>query len=270
MNIPDVIKNCTDPNFSLNCESLYYYTTMNTFINNIIKKDEFVLWAGHVDYMKDKMEFEIGMKIIRKLYNNHKIDKAYPLTIENGIKESFPFQLSFSRAFDCYPMWKIYGHDELAVMLELDYKQIKKAYNFVMKCIYKDSKDYKAVMKFLRGNTWFNNKEEIWHFSQIFPFLVKDKHYSYEKEVRIFWQSRKNNGEFKYSVVGNLVKPFKELHFSKDTLKGIVVGPCSKEQFELNLEALSRKLSECGFINPNDPDSFNRNNITQSTILIRS
>lgn len=39
-------------------DELYYYTTLDTFVNGIIRKGEFVLWAGHVDYMEDKQEFE--------------------------------------------------------------------------------------------------------------------------------------------------------------------------------------------------------------------
>ena len=47
-------------------EEIYYYVSSEIFVNGIIRPNELALWAGHVDYMEDQMEFKKGMELIFK------------------------------------------------------------------------------------------------------------------------------------------------------------------------------------------------------------
>lgn len=270
MGIHDIIDKYTDPKCTASFDTLYYYAPISTFLNGILLDGKISLWAGHVDYMEDKMEFEKGMSIIRSI---SEMDQAYTLTIEKSIKNRFPFQLSLSRAKDCYPMWKVYGHGELAVMLILDGKLIRNDYPHIAPCIYEDSEEYCTLRSYIIGKDWLNAKGQpktnrIEFFIAQFPFLAKDKHYSYEQEVRIF-REVKNDDKLNYKVSGNLVKPFKSLEFSKEVLKGVMVSPCSDEEFNLNKKAITLKLIEKGFTNLHYANPFYEDSIVQSEILIR-
>ena len=267
-----IMNQYVDSEHAVTYDTLYYYAPISTFLNGIIQDEDLVLWAGHIDYMEDRMEFKKGMSIIRSITE---MDEAYSRNIEKGIKNRFPFQLSLSRARDCYPMWKIYGHGELAVMLILDGLLIQSLYKYVSPCIYEDSEEYNAICKYLIGGSWLDAEkgrpktELISDFLLQFPYLAKDKHYRYEQEVRIFREIRKDDDKLKYKVSGNLVKPFKEIHFDKEILKGVMIGPCSDEEFELNKKAITLKLLENGFAHFHYSSPFQEDDVTRSDILIR-
>lgn len=97
MDAQTIIKQYVEAEHTAIYDTLYYYAPISTFLNGILKNEELVLWAGHIDYMEDRMEFEKGMSIIRSITE---MDEAYSLNIEKGIKNRFPFQISLSRARD--------------------------------------------------------------------------------------------------------------------------------------------------------------------------
>lgn len=217
------------------------------------------------------MEFQKGMEIIRSITE---MDQAYALTIEHGVKNRFPFQLSLSRARDCYPMWKIYGHGELAVMLMLNYSLMKKEFEFISDCIYEDTEEYETIKRFIEGREWLNQKgqpktNQIEYFLLQFPYLAKDRHYAYEQEVRIFRGVRKNDDKLNYKISGNMVVPYKDFIFPKETLKGIMISPCTDEEFQLNKKAISLKLMEKGFSHLHFSNPLFPDDIVKSEILIR-
>ena len=164
-------------------------------------------------------------------------------------------------------MWKIYGHGELAVMLMLDYKLIKEVCPCIFDCIYEDSDEYMAITKYLkegeRLDTSGNPKRaDLERFLAQFPYLAKDKHYAYEQEIRVFHKISKKGEKLNYRSTGKYVKPFKSLVFPKEVLKGIMIGPGSDEEFDLNKQAITWRLEEQGFDHLAD-------SIVKSDILIR-
>ena len=271
MDINQIIEKYNGTRESTSYDILYYYVRASTFLKDIIKNGDITLWAGHVDYMEDRMEFEKGMAIIRSVTE---LDRAYSLTIENTIKNRFPFQLSLSRARDCYPMWKIYGHGELAVMLMLDYHVIKEQYPFISECIYEGTDEYVTITSFIQGKEWITpngrpKTNEIEKFLAQFPYLAKDRHYAYEQEVRIFRGVRKNDDRLNYMITGNIVKPFKDLVLPKEALKGVMISPCSDEEFLLNKRAIAEKLIERGFTHLHFSNPLQEDSILKSEILVR-
>ncbi len=257
----------------LNCvsqDTLYYYLPASTFLNCVIKNGDITLWGGHVDYMQDQMEFQKGMSIIRSITE---MDRAYSLTIEKGFKNRFPFQLSLSCAKDSYPMWKIYGHDELAVMLMLDYKLIKNKFEFISECIYEGTEEYESIVSFIEGRQWLENRRpktnQIENFLLQFPYLAKSRHYEYEREVRIFREVRRNDEKLNYRISGNKIIPFKDFVFPKETLKSIMISPCSDEEFQLTKQSLGWKLNEQGFSHLHLGNPFFPDDIVKSDILVR-
>lgn len=250
---------------------LYYYAPVSTFLNGIIQNNALALWAGHVDYMEDRMEFEKGMSLIRSI---NRMDKAYAKTIEISVKKRFPFQLSLSRARDCYPMWKIYGHGEPAVMLMLDSRVIWDGYKNISECIYEGSDEYNIFHDYILSEEWIDSKgrpktEDIATLLFQFPYLAKDSHYAYEQEVRIFREVRKSDDKLKYMPSGNIVKPFKELTFHPKALNGVMVGPCSEEDFQLTKQAILLCLVEHGFEHMQFLECNGKERILKSDILVR-
>ena len=271
MSIEDIITKYVKPAQRDQFGLLYYYAPISTFLNGIVQDKALALWAGHVDYMEDRMEFEKGMSLIRSI---DRMDAAYTKTIEISVKRRFPFQLSLSRARDCYPMWKIYGHGELSVMLILDSRVIWDKYKSISECIYEGSDEYDFIRDFIQGEEWLDSKgrpktEDIATLLLQFPYLAKDRHYAYEQEVRIFREVRETGDKLKYKASGNIVKPFKELTFHTKALSGVMVGPCSDEEFQLTKQAILLCLVEHGFEHMQFSDSNDNERIIRSDILVR-
>ena len=67
MNISQIIDKYTNLSAGVSYDTLYYYMPVSTFLNSVIKNGNITLWAGHVDYMEDWLEFQKGMRIIRSI-----------------------------------------------------------------------------------------------------------------------------------------------------------------------------------------------------------
>lgn len=70
------------------------------------------------------------------------------------------------------------------------------------------------------------------------------------------------------------MKPFKEMNFSSEVLKGIMLGPCSEDVYRMNAESLNMMLRINGFdhvrlVYPDDILQMSRNCILKSGITIR-
>ncbi len=234
---------------------LYYYTTLDTFINGIIHCNELILWAGHIDYMEDKEEFEKGWSIIKSLKT---MDRSVALTL-NSIKTCYPYQLSLSLARDSYPMWQIYGSNQPAVMLILDYNLmlgwLNEQFAKLGKCIYEGTKEAELAIAYISDESKIDpqmhlpNNKDYEEFINLFPFLYKGSPYQYEKEIRLFNTVNKEtkSSKLKFKRIGNIVKPFKELHFPPQVLKGIMLSPCPDELYKTNAQSLKMLLHHNGF-----------------------
>lgn len=262
-------------------DELYYYTTLDTFVNGIIRKGEFVLWAGHVDYMEDRQEFEKGLSIVKSI---DVLDSAVALNIGSA-KNRFPYQLSLSMAKDCYPMWHIYGKGMLSVMIILDAEllksNLKDRYARLGECIYEGTEEGRLAEQFVEDLTNIDkhsglpNNHKYYEFISLFPYLYKDSQYNYEREVRIFNSVMDDDAEhMRFKRVGNVVKPFKEMSFRPEVLKGIMLAPCSEEVYRMNAVSLNMMLRINGFnhvhlVYPDDILQMSRNCILKSGITIR-
>jgi len=270
MEINDIIEKYRYGAPILDVDVVYYYRDMQTFIEKILKKEGLDIWAGHVDYMRDKMEFQKGMEIVRSIPN---IDQAYPKQIELGIKNKYPFQLSLSLAYDSYPMWQSYGDKGSSVMLILDYKAIRSKYPNIGACIYEGSEEYNLLKDFFLSGKCLDNRypknSQIEYMMMYFPYLAKDYHYAYEQEVRIFRERQEHDGHLNYKMVGNSLRPFKSLIFSKETLKGIMISPCSEETFVMNKRTLEMALIEKGYDKFPLDSPISKGCIFPSDILVR-
>lgn len=262
-------------------DELYYYTTLDTFVNGIIRKGEFVLWAGHVGYMEDKLEFEKGLNIVKSI---DVLDPAVALNIGSA-KNRFPYHLSLSMAKDCYPMWHIYGKGMLSVMLILDAEllksNLKDRYARLGECIYEGTEEGRLAQQFIDDLTNVDKHSRLPsnhkydEFISLFPYLYKDSQYNYEREVRIFNSVMDDGAEhMRFKRVGNVVKPFKEMSFRPEVLKGIMLAPCSEEVYRMNAVSLNMMLRINGFnhvhlVYPDDILQMSRNCILKSGITIR-
>lgn len=252
-------------------EEIYYYVSSEIFVNGIIRPNELALWAGHVDYMEDQMEFKKGMKVLKAV----DIDQSYVKTTESN-KNRFPYQLSFSKNKDSVPLWKIYGGGFSSVMLILDAKKLweflnKTAkYSIITECIYDGTKEADWAIEFLNDKRNLDerrlpkNKKYV-DFFEVFPHIFKDSHYMYEQEVRLFYelQDRDSNSEhYKYKLIDGVLKKFKEMHFDKDVLKALMVGPCVDKVYEVNRDSLYAILRANGF------NHIRKDEILKSSIIV--
>ena len=240
-----------------------------------------MLWAGHVGYMEDKLEFEKGLNIVKSI---DVLDPAVALNIGSA-KNRFPYQLSLSMAKDCYPMWHIYGKGMLSVMLILDAEllksNLKDRYARLGECIYEGTEEGRLAQQFIDDLTNVDKHSRLPsnhkydEFISLFPYLYKDSQYNYEREVRIFNSVMDDGAEhMRFKRVGNVVKPFKEMSFRPEVLKGIMLAPCSEEVYRMNAVSLNMMLRINGFnhvhlVYPDDILQMSRNCILKSGITIR-
>jgi len=237
-----------------NLKYLYYYLSFKTF-TKVVRDGEFVIWASHIDQMEDLLEFQKGLSIIQEI----KIDAAYYKTIQYGIKQRFPFQLSLSRHKDHYPMWKIYGGNLDGVMLTIDYHALRKAGYNIGECLYSNSPEYKMAVGHLLNPK--NIKEvlddsghllkvpcdsEFGEFLGAFPYIAKDAHYDYEEEVRIFKEllpRELNDDILNIESENGARKKYKQLHFSEDIVKCVTIAPCVESGEKCRIEEVSKLLA---------------------------
>ena len=226
---------------------LYYYTDFDTFVNKIVevgnnKSKRLSLLAGHCEYMNDKAEFQLGYEL---LCNNDNIQESTKHTI-NQRKDSTPFIIAFSLAKDSLPMWNLYGNRAGGVMLAFDFTYLDRTYKGNIKsCIYNDSDAYKILLDFLLNTKKYESKDsspkDISIFNDavtLFPFLVKNKAFSYEQEVRIFnipWPEDKSEPQI-FIRRHNLLCPYTKIFFPPEALREIWLSP--REDFALTQQSM--------------------------------
>ena len=251
---------------------LYYYLPLSVFVEHVIQENKLVLWAGHVDCMEDVSEFKIGAKYLK---DYSRIDKSCWLTVTEGIKNRYPFQLSLSSAYDDYTMWNIHGGNDLGVMLIFNYNELEKAYpQRIKKCIYTHEAAFNDALAVISsiGNAETRNKD-IMDFFILFPYLVKDSHYKFEEEVRIFHILKRHlcdaDKGIHFQCKGQLLKQFKEIKLNKNILQGVMLGPCDDKIFEMNSRNLEELLHRNGFTHIFTSDCMGNSTILKSEIQIR-
>lgn len=226
---------------------LYYYTDFDTFINKIVeegnnKSKRLSLLAGHCEYMNDKAEFQLGYDL---LCNNENIQESTKHTISQR-RDSTPFIIAFSLAKDSLPMWNLYGNRAGGVMLAFDFAYLDKTYNGNIKsCIYNDSDAYKILLDFLLNTKKYESEnpssKNISIFNEavaLFPFLVKNKAFSYEQEVRIFnipWPEDRTEPQI-FIRRHNLLCPYTKIFFPSEALCEIWLSP--REDFALTQQSM--------------------------------
>lgn len=251
---------------------LYYYLPLSVFVEHVIQENKLVLWAGHVDCMEDVSEFKIGAKYLK---DYSRIDKSCWLTVTEGIKNRYPFQLSLSSAYDDYTMWNIHGGNDIGVMLIFNYNELERAYpQKIKKCIYTHEATFNDALAVISsiGNAETRNND-IMDFFSSFPYLVKDSHYKFEKEVRIFHVLKQHvhdgTADIHFQCKGHLLKQYSEIVINKDILQGVMFGPCDDKIFEMNSRILEELLHRKGFTHIITGDCMGKSAILKSNIQIR-
>lgn len=182
-------------------------------------------------------------------------------------------------------MWRIYGKGMLSVMLILDAKllmsNLNDRYARLGECIYEGTEEGRLAEQFVEDltnvdkNSGLPSNRKYNEFISLFPYLYKDSQYNYEKEVRVFNSVRDDDAEhMRFKRVGNVVKPFKEMSFRPEVLKGIMLAPCSEDVYRMNAVSLNMMLRINGFnhvrfVPQDDILKMSRNCILKSGITIR-
>lgn len=213
---------------------LYHYTTMEALVNGIIGLSretgkELCLRATHAQYLNDPTELKIGKdcqqqlitKIAEKIGTTTNGD-----TFSKQLRDVYDnsFLVSFSENEDSLPMWSMYGGNGQGIALEFATPIETDCHSkWLVKCEY----DATTMVKRANEILSLDLKSGLLYIA-LFPFILKDAAYSYEKEYRLAGFIPDMPTHYRHK--GGLAIPYKEIYFSKDRLTGIIIGPATSQQ----------------------------------------
>lgn len=271
--------------------TIYHYTTIEALtngiiVNNAIKDKEICLWASNCEYMNDPDEVKTGYQFLNKIigsYLDNKENLPYVSEYDYTIKDKI-FITSFSTQNDSLPMWKMYGKDGKGIALGIDKEIITKVYKpLIYKCIYNSDKHIREISQILkpkkitRDSNIYDSEELKKGLEKILEtaisgiigvindivttlaysiFLVKNKDYSYEDEIRLYTIAEEN---IAFRCKNDLIIPYINVFLPKEALKEIWIGPTN------DLNRTNKSLRT--FL---DAKGFNNVKILKSNIHYRS
>lgn len=271
--------------------TIYHYTTIEALtngiiVNNAIKYKEICLWASNCEYMNDPDEVKTGYQFLNKIigsYLDNKENLPYVSEYDYTIKDKI-FITSFSTQNDSLPMWKMYGKDGKGIALGIDKEIITKVYKpLIYKCIYNSDKHIREISQILkpkkitRDSNIYDSEELKKGLEKILEtaisgiigvindivttlaysiFLVKNKDYSYEDEIRLYTIAEEN---IAFRCKNDLIIPYINVFLPKEALKEIWIGPTN------DLNRTNKSLRT--FL---DAKGFNNVKIFKSNIHYRS
>ena len=271
--------------------TIYHYTTIEALtngiiVNNAIKDKEICLWASNCEYMNDPDEVKTGYQFLNKIigsYLDNKENLPYVSEYDYTIKDKI-FITSFSTQNDSLPMWEMYGKDGKGIALGIDKEIITKVYKpLIYKCIYNSDKHIREISQILkpkkitRDSNIYDSEVLKKGLEKILEtaisgiigvindivttlaysiFLVKNKDYSYEDEIRLYTIAEEN---IAFRCKNDLIIPYINVFLPKEALKEIWIGPTN------DLNRTNKSLRT--FL---DAKGFNNVKIFKSNIHYRS
>ena len=271
--------------------TIYHYTTIEALtngiiVNNAIKDKEICLWASNCEYMNDPDEVKTGYQFLNKIigsYLDNKENLPYVSEYDYTIKDKI-FITSFSTQNDSLPMSRMYGKDGKGIALGIDKEIITKVYKpLIYKCIYNSDKHIREISQILkskkitRDSNIYDSEELKKGLEKILEtaisgiigvindivttlaysiFLVKNKDYSYEDEIRLYTIAEEN---IAFRCKNDLIIPYINVFLPKEALKEIWIGPTN------DLNRTNKSLRT--FL---DAKGFNNVKIFKSNIHYRS
>lgn len=213
---------------------LYHYTTMEALVNGIIGLSrktgkELCLRATHAQYLNDPTELKNGKDCQRQIFTKiaEKIDTStngdtFSTQLDKVYNNSF--FISFSENDDSLPMWSMYGGNGQGIALEFATPIETDCHSkWLVKCEYDATKMVERANEILS----LDQKSGLLYIA-LFPFILKDAAYSYEKEYRFAGFIPDMPTHYRHK--GGLAIPYKEIYFSKDILTGIIIGPAANQK----------------------------------------
>ena len=258
-------------------EIIYQYTNIEALFNGIIIKEpktineEICLWASDCLYVNDSNEIITGDKFLNERLEQF-IEKKNDKDRSSLIDNLDYFITSFSRTKDSLPMWGMYGKNGSGIALGFDINIIKEKYNGLLhRCVYMDDDIKSKIISLCKkiqgekiseesfaitiGIVFFalllkNDTESLDKIlEEIIPVIIfracaKDNAYNYENEIRLLRQlDEKSVLRFRHQ--NNLIVPYIENYFPKESLKEIWVGPTN--DMKRTIKSLRTYLDHKGF-----------------------
>ena len=245
LNIHSILQVKTTP------DDMAYYTTLDTFFYMLpakVGKGEKCgrLSVMNIAYMNDPNE---GRILKRILWGE---DDSYDKEKRQSVKYPYVFMKCFTSRIDDLPMWEMYGDHASGCCLVLDWEKVseqvagnKKVPLYRVCYINKTKKSYQVIQKHnphikeyvqdikesLDGlqniaDVLKDNPDSMKCFMSILEqilYLFKDSSYSYEEEMRIYYNYPEVSDEFRHTG-GAYPKLFVQPEFDIH-LKEIIIGP---------------------------------------------
>ncbi len=261
-------------------EDIYHYTSENGIIG-ILQKDEVLLWLTKADSLNDRTEgkdiFEHLLIVCEDLLYNQQItqEQYYKITklknksttkspimyfsskessstklLEKAYYECDIYTMSFCKEKDYLPMWNYYGSSETqGYCLHFNSENLKdtiiedNSYWFeITEIIYNDTEKQKLLEKIILESIDHDDYlERISLDIDTYKYLMKNKCFEYEKEVRLLFAVPKNDNDtfdIKFRVNHGTIIPYIEVPIKNIlAITGITIGPfADMELMKRNLE----------------------------------
>lgn len=264
---------------------LYHYTSIET-LNAILDKIKhvvdanatedgleqyfFKLRATHWKYLNDPLEYQFMYHQFLNFFDSDDDLRQYKQAFESAIGvaselSGTPFVISLSKTRDNLDMWRSYSKNGSGVAIGFDreelYKAVKRSNNGqftdcnLWPCRYYDPIDLLNDCVGLKEYFLdiFKDKNNIdisTIYRHLLPQFIVSKHSCYlnEREERIILSASLDSDKETQFIVKNEVNiPYREILLPMNTIKQIVVGPCSN--YVLNEIGLRMQLiTKCGSV----------------------
>lgn len=243
-------------------DSIYHYTDYDGASGIIESKS---LRLTKLSYLNDTSELTLAINLFKtrvtKWLHNSK-DNEKSSFIEEASQQLDSFSntnicvTSFCEAGDLLSQWRSYGNNGSGIAIEFDAHALKNISNTglmnMWKCIYSHNEQQEIidglidilsrsydVVSAVRTKDWESTKKDlIGYFNTTFlrvAPVLKNSHFSEEKEWRIITASRPYTDENWYSTLSNnKVSQYYQLNFDLidngkyEFINGVVVGPTSE------------------------------------------
>lgn len=249
--------------FSSPANNVYYqYTSMDTFINGILKVDgnseiKPCIRLNSLSYLNDSLEARLGQEMFNSIVEC--VSKKMPKSALNELcqKASIStFEASFTPNKDCLQMWSTYAQNGKGICVGFNMEKLIRrneggndentSFMVWTKCLYDDKTimqgiksqqldDLKSVYEKTANKVSENATiRELVKRNLIVPTLhaflialIKNNDYEYEKESRlIIFPNSHNSSDIKYRLrPDNILSPYIDKEIPLECIEEVWIGP---------------------------------------------
>lgn len=231
-------------------------------MNDSLENYTIKLRATHWRYLNDPLENEYFFKKLQEFVREDSKLKKYADSFDVSVLTAqwligAPYVISLSSKQDNLDMWRSYSKDGAGIAIGFDKDKLSTALTRLGKeehwgkytqysCRYLNDSD---IRKVFRGSKDYLLKQfkagiQVQNLSTLVSSFIMMKHpcYIHEAESRIvLYDSTPRSTRTKYRISKGVIIPYIEITLPIDTIKEIVIGPCSNKA--ANIQSIKMQLA---------------------------